>query len=322
MTANDLVAYAKELLEQKTVYMWGGIARPVASGYISQLAGYYPTQYPAERQALLRSLVGGGYIGVDCVGLVKSCYWGGKGSPNYSASTDCNAGTMYTLASVKGAISTLPETPGLVLYCRTYPHIGVYIGDGWVIESTLGSRGDGVVKTRLGAFSWEHWFECPYISYENVETPADSPTITENAVSFKTGSSVLFTGGSIYASSTAEKPSATRTSAHCTITATRKNAPHPYHLRSTNEAALVYGWANAEDVTAVFRAGDRVKITGAYAASSQSKAAAHTKAVGSTAYITQILAGCAFPYRIGGRSGDISTANTIGFAAEGGLELV
>ena len=33
-----------------------------------------------------------------------------------------------------------------------------------LIESTLGSRGDGVVLRTLDNF-WEYWFECPYIEY-------------------------------------------------------------------------------------------------------------------------------------------------------------
>ena len=103
---------------------------------------------------------------------IAAYYWsgrpdGGTGSPKYGAAgfPDVNAGMMFSLARVKGGIDTLPERPGVILYCGSSPHVGIYAGNGDVIECTLSARGDGVVRTRLGDFGWEYWFECPYISY-------------------------------------------------------------------------------------------------------------------------------------------------------------
>lgn len=174
-TNNGLVNHAKNALGLKTVYMYGGILRLVEQQY-DMLQRIYGNQsgtgYSAERWNYLKSLFGKGYYGVDCVGLIKSYYWSGKlnggvGSPNYGAAgyPDVNAGGMYAAAKVKGKIDTMPETPGLIVYCRSHPHVGVYIGNGYTIESTLGSRGDGVVKRKLDSL-WEYWFECPYIEYQ------------------------------------------------------------------------------------------------------------------------------------------------------------
>lgn len=177
-----LVNHAKKLLAMKTKYMWGGIARPITNYYIDSLAKQYPSQYPSSRIATLRKCVGTDYIGVDCVGLIKSYYWSGKddggtGSPKYSAKTDVNTEGMYAAAKVKGKISTLPEKQGIILLCRTHPHVGVYLGNGYVIESTLSSRGDGVVKTKLTDFKWEYWMECPYIDYvDSSEKPSTDST--------------------------------------------------------------------------------------------------------------------------------------------------
>ena len=173
-TNTGLVKHAKKALALKTKYMWGGILRLITNAYIDQLSGIpaYKAQYPPARVAELRSCVGKEYYGVDCVGLIKSYYWSGKpnggtGSPNYGVPgfPDVNANVMFDAARVKGDIKTLPETPGVIVYCKSSPHVGVYIGDGWVIESTYSSRGDGVVKTKLSAFKWEYWFQCPYIDY-------------------------------------------------------------------------------------------------------------------------------------------------------------
>lgn len=172
-TNTGLVTHASKALKDKTRYMWGGIYRPITDAYIAQLAKMYPSQYSASRQAKLKALPDG-YYGIDCVGLIKSYYWsgksaGGKGSPKYSGTTDVNAHGMYQKAKVKGPIATIPEVPGLVVYSKTHPHVGVYIGNGYVIESTLGSRGDGVVKTRLKDWSgWEYWLQCPFITYPAV----------------------------------------------------------------------------------------------------------------------------------------------------------
>ncbi len=186
-----LVNHAKKALALKTKYMWGGILRLITNAYIDQLSGIpaYKAQYPPARVAELRSCVGKDYYGVDCVGLIKSYYCSGKpnggtGSPNYGAPgfPDVNANVMYDAAKVKGNIKTLPETPGVIVYCKSSPHVGVYIGDGWVIESTYSSRGDGVVKTKLSAFKWEYWFECPYINY--VTTATTSPKTKKCTLAF------------------------------------------------------------------------------------------------------------------------------------------
>lgn len=176
-TNSGLVRHAKKALKLKTKYMWGGILRSITKTYVQQVSSIpgYKSQYPQSRINILNSVVGKGYYGVDCVGLIKSYYWsgnssGGTGSKDYKASTDVNAHTMFANAKVKGKIDTLPEVPGLVLYCKTYPHVGVYIGNGEVIESTLSSRGDGVVQTKLTDFKWEYWMECPYITYSNTHT--------------------------------------------------------------------------------------------------------------------------------------------------------
>ncbi len=201
-TNKGLVKHAEAALKLNTKYMWGGILRPITDGYIDLLSKLYKDtpQYPAERVETLRGLVGRNYFGCDCVGLVKSYYWSGKenggtGSPNYGKAgfPDVNANAMYAAARVKGKIDTIPEVPGLVVYCKSRPHVGVYIGNGYTIESTLGGGFDGIVKRKLKDWIWEYWFECPYITYE--ETVTAKPPVQANAQKFKVGDKVRVKNG-------------------------------------------------------------------------------------------------------------------------------
>ena len=174
-TNTGLVKHAQNALALDTKYMWGGILRPIEQQYDMLFKMYgnkAGTGYTASRWNELKQLCGKGYFGVDCIGLIKSYYWSGKadggvGSPKYGAVgfPDVNANFMYLQSKVKGKIADMPEIPGLIVYSKSHPHVGVYIGNGYTVESTLGSRGDGVVKRKLDNF-WEYWFQCPYIEYE------------------------------------------------------------------------------------------------------------------------------------------------------------
>ena len=188
-TNTGLVKHAEKALALKTKYMWGGILREIERlyGMLYDTYGIDSAKgYTASRWNELAKLKNKGVFGVDCIGLIKSYYWsgnpsGGTGSPNYPTPKnglgkyypDVNAGFMYQQSKVKGKISTMPEVPGLIVYSKSHPHVGIYVGNGYTIESTLGARGDGVVKRKLDSF-WEYWFQCPYIEYTELHANAKS----------------------------------------------------------------------------------------------------------------------------------------------------
>lgn len=179
-TANGLVEWAKAWLSQNTRYGWGCWGQPISWSIINQKAKQYPSHYNASRQASLALLIGRGFL-LDCVGLIKSYYWGGTpggSSVGYDLASDVDANNMYYRASVKGPILTMPETPGLCV--QMDGHIGIYIGNGKVIESTRSSFGDGVCQTNIWDRQWLHWLQCPYITYESageadMEVPVKLP---------------------------------------------------------------------------------------------------------------------------------------------------
>lgn len=101
----------------------------------------------------------------DCVGLIKGYGWydaeSGKIDIGANGMQDVSANGMFQVAREKGTIDTIPETPGLAVWHEG--HIGIYIGNGEVIEA-MGTQ-YGVVKTQLKNGGWTHWLKIPYITY-------------------------------------------------------------------------------------------------------------------------------------------------------------
>lgn len=178
-TNYGLVAYAKEWLKLNTRYGWGCWGQLINANIIQQKAKQYPDHYDAKRQYSLKQLISKAWL-IDCVGLIKGYYWGQVpgGLVRYVASTDISADDMYYKARIKGKMPTMPDIPGICV--QMSGHIGIYIGDGQVIESTRGVFGDGVVQTKLSDRKWVHWLECPYITYERggsvLEKSGDKPS--------------------------------------------------------------------------------------------------------------------------------------------------
>ena len=75
---------------------------------------------------------------------------------------DYGANQMYYSALDSGTIDTIPEIPGLAVWKDG--HIGVYIGNGEVIEA-MGTH-YGVVKTQLQGRGWTHWLKIAFINYD------------------------------------------------------------------------------------------------------------------------------------------------------------
>lgn len=101
----------------------------------------------------------------DCVGLIKGYGWYDAETGNIivgsNGMADVGANGMYQAATGKGTIDTMPDVPGLAVWHDG--HIGIYIGNGEVIEAMNTLR--GVTRTNLKGREWSHWLQIPYISY-------------------------------------------------------------------------------------------------------------------------------------------------------------
>ncbi len=164
-TNSGLVAYCKTALTKNTAYMWGGLFRTITPDYINQLKEIYPKEYVQPHLGVLENLANKGYYGCDCIGLIKSYYFGGIGSPNYVSSKDYNVPTMYNNAALKGTIDTFDKVPGRLVMTSALNHVGVYIGNNQVIECTLKNESEkgGVIQSAFSTNTWAKWCQCIFI---------------------------------------------------------------------------------------------------------------------------------------------------------------
>ncbi len=159
----DLVQWAIEAEKAGWGYVYGTYGSVLDETLLASKISQYPDEVGGYEDFIRQNWLGGRTA--DCVGLIKGYGWyntetaqtqiGANGMP------DIGADTMYENAAEKGTIDTIPEIPGLAVWHEG--HIGIYIGNGEVIEA-MGTQ-YGVVKTQLTNSRWTHWLKIPYITY-------------------------------------------------------------------------------------------------------------------------------------------------------------
>lgn len=109
----------------------------------------------------------------DCVGLIKGYLWSETltSTPKYNSSQDVSANGMFSKCVEKGDINSMPDIIGICVFMSG--HIGVYIGNGEVIEAR--GHAYGVVKTKLSERGWKNWGKIPYIEYETTNQIVETP---------------------------------------------------------------------------------------------------------------------------------------------------
>ena len=146
-SASDFVSWCKEQKNKANAYRLGGIGR-----YENGVRIF------------------------DCVGLIKCFMWHDYSEKNASYYNkevpDKNETGFFNEATEKGTIDTIPEIPGLMVYQPG--HIGVYLGNGEVIEATAAFDKKIVITyfkgnhpdTSYKRATWTHWFKMPYLNYD------------------------------------------------------------------------------------------------------------------------------------------------------------
>lgn len=154
VNATEFVAKALSVLGSK--YWYGCSGEKPTAALLDAKIKQFPSVWTEARIKKARSEIGKGDHVFDCIGLVRFA----SNMTKNTAALNTNANKLSSL-SPGGAIGTLPEIPGLCLFCPG--HVGIYIGGGQVVESWGFQH---VAKHPLGFQKWTRWGRIPWVDYQ------------------------------------------------------------------------------------------------------------------------------------------------------------
>ena len=159
-TNRGLVQYC--LAQLGRPYWYGTFGQLATPSLLVQKRQQYPKYYTANDFASQM-----GQKVHDCIGLIKGYMWCkdvNDTKPVYAdpAFPDISADGLYRHCVRKGeGIETMPDVPGIAVFMKG--HVGVYVGDGQVIEAR--GHAYGVVMTELKRRAWKRWAYIEEIKY-------------------------------------------------------------------------------------------------------------------------------------------------------------
>lgn len=185
----DFVNFVKSLVGMP--YWFGSSVDKCTDELCEKLSAMYPTQYSASKKKKMQEAITKKKVCTDASGLIKGFFWtnGGTGVLDYINGVgdfevnhdngyiqDIGADAIFSFCKSEGAecgdIATMPDVAGVLVFSSG--HVGVYIGDGCVIEARGFSY--GVVCTKLDERPWKKWAYLPssILQYADLETENES----------------------------------------------------------------------------------------------------------------------------------------------------
>lgn len=159
----DLVKWSEFAADKGWGYVWGTYGTVLSDSFLESKVTQYPDEVGGNEEFIRANWLG--KRTADCVGLIKGYSWYDTTSQSTilvsNGMPDIGADDMYNNATEKGTIDTISEIPGLAVWKEG--HIGVYIGNGEVVEA-YGTT-TGVIRSQLSSGGWTHWLKIPYITY-------------------------------------------------------------------------------------------------------------------------------------------------------------
>lgn len=197
----ELISKLQNVVDNyNTVYMWGTFGSPVTEQVIQSKSNQYSDWYTPSKQRLFRSLIGKNYFAFDCVNLIKAMLWGWNGDDTKPYGGAVYASNGVPDVSANGMLKLLIDATDDFSYIEKGEavwmdgHIGVYIGDGKVIECT--PRWDNCVQITacgnigdidgLNTRSWVKHGKLPFIDYvEDTETIEGEEQVDIQKIKFR-----------------------------------------------------------------------------------------------------------------------------------------
>lgn len=311
MKAQDLINICRDIaINYKTLYIYACFGAPMSDYNKNR----YTNNCDYNRQPSRSSKIwAASYdtFGFDCVNLIKGILWGWHGDVNaiyggavYASNgvPDTNANGMFwdCCYNQTGDFSNI--APGEFVWMEG--HIGVYIGDGYVVECTP-IWNDGVQITYLGNWggsrpgyatrTWTSHGKCNFIDY------SDTPTPPAPSMKYKVGDHVIVSG-QLFATSDGENPGKVVENVDTHITRVAAGKPYPYNttddLGWVAEGSVSYA---EQPVPTELKIGDYVKIVGYGNGSSYGDS--NVAVPGYEGTITDIYEGRPFPYEVSDHEG-------------------
>jgi len=183
MTAEQFIEKVKSVestTRDKNTYVQGSFGFPMNQHNKDYFLNEYQNSWNANHQNCIKK-ASDDTFGFDCVNLIKAVLWGWTGDINdnfggasYNGNMDVNADGMINLCDASTDFSNIE--PGEVVWMEG--HIGVYIGNGEVIESSpkWSTDPDGCGKIHISKLenkgytgeksrTWTKHGKLPYIQY-------------------------------------------------------------------------------------------------------------------------------------------------------------
>lgn len=189
ITTQALIEKFRQALSEKWGYIWGTAGEKWTT---AKQAALEKTTDPDRAQGREYGSKWNGHTVADCSGLFS---WAFRQLGGYMYH---GSDTMYWKYCVnKGELSKgkrmdhgvlKPGTAVFVWNGRKYSHVGLYVGNGTVIEamSTL----KGVTTTKVTATKWTHWGELQGVDYKNADyaVPENSELVLSSRPVLRKGS--------------------------------------------------------------------------------------------------------------------------------------
>lgn len=241
MRAQDLVNKVRDIaINYKTLYVYACFGAPLNNTNKQR----YTNNCDYNRQASRSSKIwnaSSDTFGFDCVNLIKGVLWGWNGNLNHiyggavygsNGCPDTNANGMFWDYCHDQSSDFSNIIPGEFVWMEG--HIGVYIGDGYVVECTP-IWNDGVQITYLGNWggsragystrTWTSHGKSNLIDYSGEPTPTPTPT---PELKYSVGQDVVV-NGRLYGTSDGDNPGGVADNVETTITRAIPGKPYPYN---------------------------------------------------------------------------------------------
>lgn len=153
-------------------YWYGTFGQTASASLLASKKKQYPKYYTASDFSTQF-----GKRVHDCAGLPKGYLWSATptSAPKYDAGTDWGATAFYQHCNKKGTIDTFDHVPGRLVFKgkpSKMSHVGVYVGDGKIIEAK--GHKYGVVESKLDK-TWDYWGQCNVIEEDSAPAPEPQP---------------------------------------------------------------------------------------------------------------------------------------------------